>query len=187
MEEKYKLLLFKYLYQILNLSLYERLLQENNIDYIDKEDIMGETQKLYSCYSKYFYLLNEIELYKLSQDEKIYLMNLDLNDKVDNKVEFFIKNTLSRVLMLNSSNNVTYYGPHSYRFKARNNQIVLGLKIDEFGFAHEIIKSDDKMLEEQKIIDEIISKIEEAGKHLNIKIIKYNELFEKMYNKGKRL
>ena len=180
MEEKYKLLLFKFLYNYLGLQDFELLLKNNNIDYIARDDLMSENQK--QCYgiSKYFYLLNEIETYYLTSDEQKFLMNVDINGEMHDKVEKFIMHTIDRVLSSNDQNDIIYYGPHSDAFMARSNQIAIGLKVEEFGFVKEKLKELDEINLNDKMVNEIISQIESKGKRWKIKVIKYNELFEKL-------
>ncbi len=187
MDEKYKILLFRYFYEKLNLSTYEDILKNNNIDYIDRDDIASDKQVLYRKYSKYFYLINEVDLYYLSSDENNYLSSLDVDGNIDSKIIDFINHTIDRTLFSNSQGKIIYYGPHSNTYMARDNQIVLGLMIDEFGFASENIKELDEIEKQDRIIGEIMQKIEEKGIELNIKVIKYNELFEKMFHHDRRI
>lgn len=179
MEEKYRLLLFKYLYNELNLHIVESLLVKNNIHYITSELQMCREEKICYMCSKYFYLLNKIDVNYLNDLEIEFLNSVNESDSIDDKIINFLNDTIPNVLFKNAEGKDIYYGPHSKNYLSKDNTIVLGLKYDEFGFAEGKIKKRSEIEKNDIIITNILSFIHNATKY-KIQVILYNELFEKL-------
>ena len=177
MEEKYRKLFFKYIYDLLNLQEYEEELVGANIEYIDKENIMCAEEIICSKISKYFYLLNEVDLSSLTDDEKAYL-NIIHDDIVDENVIKFLQDTYERVLLNHSPNSKTYYGPlMNPDFEADNDAVAIGIKYNAYGLAKGYKKEIEQIESEDKIVLDIMKRIEESSK-IKIKLIRYDELYE---------
>ena len=178
MQEKYRVLFFKYIYELLELNKYENELIKNNISYIDKENLMDEKEKICLKYSKYFYLLNEINFELLKEEEIEYLENIN-NEELTNEVISFLKKTYGRVLLYNSPNEKTYYGPFmNPRFEVDSDGIGIGLKFEEFGLVNGPRKNLESLRKDSKIIEKIINEIENKQIGIKFKILKYNEMYE---------
>ena len=186
MKEKYQLLLFKYLYQELNLQIVESLLIKNKFDFITSKNQMCDEEKLCYKYSKYFYLLNKINIDELNQEEKNYLEKISIDDKINNETITFLNNTINKVLFKDAKGYNLYYGPHSKQYLSKDNVIVLGLKYDQFGFAKGKLKKRQEIENNDKIITNILSFIQNHTKY-PIQVILYNELYEKLSNSNMRI
>ena len=129
-----------------------------------------------SSFSKYFYLLNAVDLTGLSEQEINYLQSVNY-DAMDDTLKRFLEQTYQRVLL--TSDGDIYYGPMmDEEFLAQTTNVVLGIKYDEFGFAKGELKDIETVDENLLKVAGIISEIETQFKKYGIKIIKYNELFE---------
>ena len=179
MIEKYRVLFFRYLYQELKLNEIEDYLMSNGINYIASENNMCNEEKTCYDYSKYFYLLNDINLLMLNEEEMMYLRVIKSDGDLSERTINFIKNTYKKVLFSNARGRNKYYGAISESFMAKDNQIVLGLKRDEMGFAAHKLKKMEEIQHDDIIISQVIKKIEENKYNFDIKVITYNELFEK--------
>ena len=179
LEKKYRLLFFKYLFDLINLSEYEKYLVDNNVEYITNEIIMCDEEIICSKYSKYFYLLNEIDTSRLNSNEIEFLTKITIDNISDDNVKKFLEDTYKRVLF-NDEKDI-YYGPmKNEKFKAKSNEIALGFKFDEFGFSKGVLKEEDEIDEKTELVDKTILEIEDKFKEYSIRIIKYNELYEKL-------
>ncbi len=179
MEEKYRKIFFRYLFRILDLKNLEDYLMSNGINYIASENNMCNEEKTCYAYSKYFYLLNEINLLMLNEEEMMYLRVIKSDGDLSERTINFIKNTYRKVMFSNSRGRNKYYGAISESFMAKDNQIVLGLKRDEMGFSAHKLKTMEEIQHDDIIISQVIKKIEENKYNIDIKVITYNELFEK--------
>lgn len=181
MIEKYRVLLFRYLFKKIKLNVAEEYLKNKNLQYIENEELMCKEQKSCCKYSKYFYLLNKININFLTRKERDFLNNVDENAIIDNDVITFLENTYHKLLFWDSSGLNIYYGPHSSNYAVNDKDIVIGLKYDEFGFATKKLKK-IKDIEENKEILKDVQKCLVNLSQLNVRIIVYNELYEKLFH-----
>lgn len=181
MEDKYRILFFRYLYDKLDLKDKEDYLEKMNIEYISNEKWMCEEERVCFKYSKYFYLLNKVNILKLNKSEVEFLKKVNVNSELNDALIKFLEATYKRVLFSDIVNQYIYYGPHSDSYKAKNNEIVLGIKRDEFGFSFGKIKERSIIEEKNRILDEVVNNIEKTS-NMNVRIIKYNEIYEKMFH-----
>ena len=180
MEEKYRLLFFKYLYELLNLDKYEKELEDNKIDYIKNKELMCDEEIICSIVSKYFYLLNEVDLIGLTEEEKNTLNSIDANN-LDDTAKSFLEHSYNKVLLNSSSSEDIYYGPFmNQNFKAKNDEIALGIKFDEFGFVNGVLKKIEEIDRNDSIISDLIDRIEKSSNNHKLRIIKYNEIYKKL-------
>lgn len=181
MTDKYIVLFFRYLYKFLRLNIAEEYLVNKGIVHIDDENLMCDEEKLCRKYSKYFYLLNEINMDNLSAEEISFLNSISIDSEINPTIENFLTNTYKKVLFSNSTGEKKYYGPHSSRFEASDDVIAIGFKRNEFGFGNGSLLEYDDTEKNNSIIDDVLKVIKDKST-LNIAILKYNELFEKMKN-----
>ena len=185
MKEKYQKLFFKYLFDLLKLNEYEAILINKKIDYIENEIIMCQEEINCKNISKYFYLLNNVNLDALSEEEKNYL-NIIHEDLIDDNVISFLNKTYEKVLLIDSNNLMISYGPTmDNNYTAPGDAIVLGIKYDQYGFAKAKVKNAEQVRMEEKVVSDIIKQIETKSP-IKIKIIVYSEIYEKL-NRRNRL
>lgn len=144
MKEKYRLLFFKYIYYLCELQKYEKDLISEKIEYIKDKKLMCIEEK--ECYyvSKYFYLLNSINIDNLNLEEKEFLEKID-SHLIDKSVVNFLEETYSKVLISKNASGKLYYGPFmEQQYEAAADDIVLGLKYDVYGLA----KGSEKTVEQ---------------------------------------
>ncbi len=166
MENEIKLLLSKLLYVKLGLEKYEKELISFNIE---EKNIVNENKITLS--SKYFFLLNEINLDKLSADEYAYLNstipeldNLNL-DKL-NELNRFLDNKMYDLLLPETQLKYLYWGESDYNHMAPSDSIVLGLH-----YKLNIDEDEASIYTKQEIVTNIANKIqEESMKKHNIKV-----------------
>ncbi len=178
MEEKYRLLFFKYLYDLLDLKKIEDELKSRNVDCVNDENQMCEEEKTCSACSKYFYLLNEINLKRLSSEELDYLNQIN-EETPNNDIQLFLEKTYQRVLLESSLNNKVYYGPFmNPRFEADSDSIAIGIKYEQFGLLSGNRKKHDEILNGNRVVIDIMKKVESLSTKYKLKLIEYNELYE---------
>ncbi len=184
MEEKYRLLYFKYLYAILDLDKYEKELEGNGIDCITDEDLMCDEEIVCHRASRYFYLLNEIDLSQLTKEEQEKLARLNVDQLGEEEIAF-LRQTCERALVSSEESENVYYGPFmNPRFKAEKKEIALGMKYDEFGFAKEEIKPIEVVNKQREVVNGIIGRIEDGSTSPRVKVIRYNELYKTLNEQG---
>ena len=179
MIDKYRLIFFRYIYDKLNLKEVERYLESNSIEYIINNALMCKEEKLCYNYSKYFYLLNNIDFSLLTKDELDYFNSINENSIIDNKMIDFLEKSYYKVFFGNPNFTEKHYGPSSNSYYVKGDCIVLGLKYNELGFSTGKIKTRLEIENNNKIIVDVIEKIE-SNKNYQVKVLKYNELFEKL-------
>ena len=178
LEEKYRLLFFKYLCILIDINKYEMSLIDNGVEYINDKNIMCREELTCSKYSKYFYLLNKVDITKLNVDELNYLQTYNADESITEDIIRFLESTYTRVLLSDVGD--IYYGPMmNDDFKAKSTDIVLGIKFDEFGLSRGILKDIDDSEKQSMEVSKIVELIENNN-NIPIRVIKYNELFERL-------
>ena len=177
MIEKYRLLFFRYLYEKLKLNEIEKKLEDNKIEYITDEKLMCQEEILCKKYSKYFYLLNKIDLSFIKKEEIEYLKLLDQNAVIDNDIINFLERTYVNAFFHNSRKKINYYGIPNDSYFVDGDCLILGLKYDELGFATGRLKTKKEIEKNDEIINDITKEIE-TNQMFKVKVIRYNELYE---------
>ena len=180
MKEKYRTLFFRYIYEKLNLAEIEEELKNNKIECITNESLMCEEEKICSRYSKYFYLLNTVNLMSLTGKELEYLDLIDINCFIDSSVISFLEETALKTLFNSQPIPIKYHNLNLDYYYSEH-YFILGLKYDELGFATGKLKTRREIENNDVLIDELIKKIEGNSK-FKIKIMIFNELFERLSN-----
>ena len=177
LEEKYRLIFFNYLYNLIDLKKYENYLEEHGIEYITNENIMCPEEIVCRKYSKYFYLLNVVDINNLTFREIDILKKINIDDINNDNVKQFLEKTYKRVLFTDEGE--IYYGPMmNDDFKAKSTDIALGIKYDELGFTKGVLKDMDVVDTQSDEVRKIINEIENNCKEYPIRIIQYNEIYE---------
>ncbi|MBQ9071726.1 MAG: hypothetical protein IJY25_01025 [Bacilli bacterium] len=182
MQEKYKYMFLKYIYNKLNL---EKI--ENEITKRDIKPIDDEVDGLYKNISKYFSLVNKVDESRLSTELKNQYNNyfslpleMLIEEKMQNEVFNFLESTYKIMLFPNIKENHCFYGPLNYKYVAPRDSIVLGFNYEEFDIPEE--NFDELYSKQEEFISGMINYIqfglaEEEQK--TIAVIKYNEYSKK--------
>lgn len=180
MDENYKFMFMKYIYDKLNLKQVEAYLEEQGVNFID-EDING----LYKNISKYFSLVNSVDESKLSKDlsEKYnYYFSQAIENLLEKELEVFdfLEKTYKTLLFPNIEDNICFYGPLNYKYAAPRDSIVLGFNYYEFDIPE--LNFDELYYKKQVVVCNVINHIQQelakqAG--VNVAVLKYNEFSKK--------
>ena len=173
MEEKYKIMTLKYLYQLLDLKIYEKQLEDSNI-----ESMLEENEHF-----KYFTLLSDGNMSQFDEEEKNILTKFDKydineilsNDFLTNEFIDFIKKTYKKFYFQDVKKIYKYYNGTNEEYMAPDDAFVLGLNY--------IISINDNYEENKnninKLIVGIINEIQfkkAKEKELKVAVFKYNGL-----------
>lgn len=185
MEDRYKYEFLKFLYKKLNLSEIEEELGNKKIHCID-DDIEG----LYPDLSKYFSLVNNVDIDRLPKEMKDkyeYYFSLSSQEIIkkglQNEVNNFLEDSYKLILFPNIKESFCFYGPINYKYVAPRDCIVLGFNYYEFDVPTEDF--DELHSKKEKYVCDLLNYIQEkiapqAG--YNVAVLKYNE-FSKKKNK----
>lgn len=177
MEEKYRIQFFKYLYDSLGLKQHEDKLLESNIGSVKGENNMCSEELLCSKISQYFYLLNDVDTDCLTPEEVSYLEGIT-SETPASDVKAFLERTCQKVLLSQNKPEKVYYGPlNDPNYEADSDSIAIGLKYDLFGLMAGKKKSLEQIEEDEKIVGDIINKIQ-SNPSFKVKVIVYDELYE---------
>lgn len=165
MDDKYKIVTLKYLYSLLDLKKYEKVLQDNNLEsIIDSEDF------------KYFTLLNDGDISLFNEDEENEFLSYDIysideilsNNELLNKMIDFVKRTYTKYYFSDSKGEYIYYGGLDDENMVPDDAFALGInykaKYDEENY-------DERKEEVDGLISGIINDIQfTEAKEKNIKV-----------------
>ena len=174
MEERYKYEFLKFMYEKLKLDVIEKEIEKNGISYIDA-DISG----LYPDLSKYFSLVNNVDISRLTKEMKDKHEEI-VSNNLQNEVNEFLENSYKLVLFPNVEEKFYFYGPINYNYVAPRDSIVLGFNYREFDIPKE--NFDELHPKQEDYICDLLNYIQEklapqAG--YNVAVLKYNEISKK--------
>ena len=164
----------------------EKEIEKNEISYIDT-DISG----LYPDLSKYFSLVNNVDISRLTKEMKDkyeYYFSLSheeiVSNNLQNEVNEFLENSYKLVLFPNVEEKFYFYGPINYNYVAPRDSIVLGFNYCEFNIPEE--NFDELHSKQDGYICDLLNYIQErlapqAG--YNVAVLKYNEISKKKIKK----
>ena len=166
MDDKYKIVSLKYLYSLLDLKKYEKILEINNLESIIDSDEF-----------KYFTLLNDGDISLFNEDEEKEFLSFDVydieeilsNKDILNKLLDFVKRTYSKYYFSNTKGEYVYYNGDNEENMAPDDAFALGIN---YRMNYENIDNyDEKKQEVDSIITEIINTIQfKEAKEKNIKV-----------------
>lgn len=178
MEEKYKYVFFKYIYDKLNLEYYEKDLQKYDINPIE-QDIEG----LYKDISRYFSLLNNVNDKNLTEEQRKkynYYFSLPiekiLDKSLENEINVFLEETYEKMLFPDIKEDHYYYGPLNNKYLVPKDSVALGFNYCEFDIEDENFS--EKHLYKERVICRLLNNIKLIlAKQIGMKIstIRYNE------------
>ena len=165
MDDKYKIMTLKYLYGLLDLKKYEKILESNDLESIVKG---------YNDF-KYFSLLSDGDISSFSDEEIEEFMSYDKysieelldNEMLSSKFFDFIKQTFQKYYFSNVNDEYIYYNGHSEMNMVPDDAFALQLnyriKYDQF--------TEEKQIEVSDIVSGIINDIQfNVSKKNNIKV-----------------
>ena len=179
MDEKYEYMFLMYVYKVLGLNNYEKMLEVAGIEQIN----FRENDDLF----KYFSLLNngdtelftEEELKELNFLDCYQLKEIFSNDELRGKCEEFLNRTYKKYFFSNTvDSDYIYYGPATFEYIAPSDAIVLGLNYRKFVDEKEGEDYDTTLLNQDRIISSIINNIQENSEEMSnmkIAVIEQNE------------
>ncbi len=177
----YRELFTEYVIDKLDLIKYDEKIKKSELNFIP---IKLNKMDIYQYFSKdvlkYFYIRNDIYVNKLTEEEKSFLIKKKNNNNynLDEKTKKIIEDSYKRVIYYgenkkNEKINI-FYGPLSIQFSAPIENIVIGVRYDEFntnGLTDDewenLYNSQNEYL--YKIMEEIENKSKE------ISVIRYDE------------
>lgn len=182
MKERYKYEFLNFLFKKLRLDVIENELKKNGISCIDA-DISG----LYPDLSKYFSLVNNVDISRLSDDMKDkykYYFSLSHQEIIDKglqeEVNKFLEDSYKLILFPNIKENFFFYGPINYNYVAPRDSIVLGFNYCEFNIPEE--NFDELHFKQESYVCNLLNFIQEKlapQVGYNVAVLKYNEISKK--------
>ncbi len=182
MEFVYVKWLICYLNKYINLDGYDKKIKNSELYYVPiKDEKIDYYQEKSRPYLEYFYIRNDVEIDKLSDNEKKFIDD-NKNIEYNEEIEKFIVDTMNKVLFkeFKEGRVLTTYGSPAKKYLAYNDSIVIGFRFDEY--------NNDKKLErlvwsqnyfdKLKYLKEIGEEIKRIGKerlNRDITVIIYNE------------
>ncbi len=178
----YKLLLEKMIKQEFNLKKYDDKLKNSPLDFkpIDKDNM--DTYQYYSDMGlDYIYLRNTIDVSNLNTEEIKFITdkynNNDFN--IDEKTAKFINNTYIKVIRRADSDPymktyVCYHPDSNPNYSLEDSCIVLGIRYDEFYKDSDNEWTQDKYIEKEKYLYELINRINKDLYNKNVVMLRYN-------------
>ena len=183
---KYKSFFETYLKENLPLDYIDQNMKESELDFRPIKDSKKDFYQMTSTMNlTYIYLRNNLYIEKLSKEE---LQLLDSETEYNDKVKDFIKNTYKKVINPYDDSKIVFYGPENGQFIGNSNDIVLGIRYDEFESELDGNEFRDNFLAKQKIISQLntllnIVALKDLGSNLICR--QYNEvsIMEKYKNR----
>ena len=137
-------------------------------------------QWLSAGYLKYFYLRNNLHLYRLNEEEQKFLTEkLGEDNTYDKEAEDFIRKTYKKVINSSNLGSYVYYGPIHSAVRAPADSIVLGLRVLD---CYDNIDDDrewyDNYLKQREIIGKVTEDLQanvEEALCLKCDVIEFNE------------
>lgn len=179
---KYSKIFLKYISTKLNLQAYEEKINNSgyNFNKVQQKN-MDIYQYLSSEELNYFYIRNNLHIERLNEEEIKKLNEIEINtNQLGNSEIEFIEKTYMKVIYEGDDETkkgmMTFFGPTTTKFMARNDSLVLGFRYDDY-YANNL--SDEQWIEQRdkqlKLILSITNQIINEKKVENpISIIKYD-------------
>lgn len=172
MDEKYEYMFLMYLYKVLGLKNYEKILSDRKI-----ESLGFNT---YEDLFRYFSLLSKGDTEMFNDAEKseleflscYNLRELIADNALRNRYEAFINSTYKKYFFSNiTGKDYVYYGPVSYEYMVPDDAICLGLNYKRFGNLSEDVPYEKIMEEQDEVICEVINDIQfKTAKEVGMKV-----------------
>lgn len=170
MENILKMMLFEIIYNELNLNEIDKTLLAQHVP-CKKMNNHGK----YPILSRYFVLVNDVTLNRLTEEEKStlinYMENIN-NPSVKKQTYDFLRKNKLKLLLPETTEPYLYWGPTSFEYMAPSDAIVLGFHYIEFD-------SETHSLEKEEMIQKCLNNIQEERSEsvgYKVSVIKYNEI-----------
>lgn len=169
MEEKLKIILFKIIYNKLNLDKIEKTFLSNGVKY---KNISNPNN--YEIVSKYFFLANELHLENLNSIQidklKYYVENSDLKN-ISMDFHSFLNEILLDLLLPKTNKKYINFDKEDFSKEAPADAIILKFHYIEFDY------NDEDYEKIQDIVVDNLNYIQDYGEKIGLKVavIRYNE------------
>ena len=179
MKEKYGKLFFEYIYNKLQLDKVEALFEKQGIRKLENSEFNNELNA-----SKYFYMLNKINIERLSNEEVQFLNTISLADNEFNqKIEEFLLKTYQKVLFSDNAQGYLYYGPESSAYVAPSKAIAIGVYYDKYGFSSGNRLTLEEVDANEDVLCNVLNDIQKNNyDKIMVAFIRYNEFFGKIHD-----
>lgn len=174
---KYKNFFESYLKEKLPLEHIDNNMSESELNFkpIEEKD-MDFYQITSNMGFKYIYLRNNLYVEKLSKEDMDFLSTAkEYNDEVRD----FISRTFKDLINPYNDSTTIFYGPENGQFMSNSNDLVLGIRYDEFNTELEDKAFQENFIEKQRIISQLITVLSVYGLKelgINVNLIQYNEV-----------
>lgn len=174
---KYNKFLTSFLKEKLPLEQIDENMGKSELDFVRiEENDMDFYQITSTIELNYIYLRNNIYIEKLNDDDIKYL---EKKKEYDEEVSTFINRTFKNVINPYNDSKMTFYGPENRNFMCDSDELVLGIRYDEFNTKLEDEEFKENFLKKQEIISQLtlvlgIVALQELN--CNINVIQYNEI-----------
>lgn len=171
----YRNFLEQFLKELLPLELIDTKFKESDLGF---STVKEEDKDFYQMYSNmglsYMYLRNNVYIENLTDEELEFLSSKKGYDK---ETKEFIKNTCTKVVNPHEDNKIIFYGPENGKFLCNSNDLVIGIRYDEFNDNVSDNEFEEKFLKKQRLVSQICTVVEAANsnENINIRCIQYNE------------
>lgn len=179
----------QYIIKNTNLKNFDNAILKSGLNFkkIDESE-MDIYQYLSSDFLDFFYIRNNIYIYRLTDLERDFLKNrlLTKNFKYDNEIEDFIKNTYRKIIFENVKENekvLIDYSENNQGFFAPNTSLVLGFRYDKYNNGLEDKKWYDNYQRQLNFMYKLIKKL---LKDINKKMFEDCYIFEFDENSKKK-
>jgi len=182
----YKSIFETYLKDILPLEQIDKNMKESKLKFMPiKEENMDYYQITSTMGLSYIYLRNDLHVEKLNTEDLDYLENIT---SLDDESKNFISRTYKKVINPYNESQTIFYGPENGKFLCDSNDIVIGIRYDEFDSELEDSEFEKNFIEQLKLINQVSTVLEIYGSDVlgSLKCIQYNEMsIMQLYNKIK--
>ena len=174
---KYNKFLTSFLKEKLPLKEIDKNMKESELNFVKvKNDDMDFYQKTSTMGFDYIYLRNNIYVEKLNDED---IKFLEEHNEYNEDVSNFIKKTYKNVINPYENSQIMFYGPENSNFMCSSDDIVLGIRYDEFNIDMDGESFKENFLEKQEIVSQLITLLYLVGlKEIdtNVKTIQYNDV-----------
>ena len=174
---KYNKFLTSFLKEKLPLEQIDENMGKSELNFVKiKEEDMDFYQITNTSNLDYIYLRNNLYIEKLNEDDIKYL---EKKKEYDEEVSTFISRTFKNVINPYKDSKMIFYGPENRNFMCNSDELVLGIRYDEFNSELEDEEFKENFLKKQELISQLTLVLSIVGlKELNcnINVIQYNEI-----------
>lgn len=182
----YRSVFTEFIIKKLDLKRYDDEIENSGLKFKKLEEKDMDIYQYFSCDKlRYLYIRNNIYVEKLNKEEKEFFENkikkkdFNLDDNAKKIIEDTYKKVIFENVLKNGERCHTFFGPNSSNFLARNDEVVIGIRYDDY-FLGEL--SDDEwvdlhdrqMIYLNEILEEMATRISKTV-DISVSILRYDE------------